>query len=371
MYEVTIIDYDHQGRGMARINDKICFIPNTMIDEIVKINIVKDKKKFMEGEVIEYIKTNPKRIDNICPYYKTCGGCDILHLPYDEQLIYKENKIKNIIKRYLKEDIKINNIVSSDKQFNYRNKVTLQVDKDKFGFYSKKSNDITPINKCLLLDNKLNDYIKTIDNTSEKIVLRTNGTDVLDNYNDRIIKTIGNKKYEVSLESFFQVNDNVTYKMYEKVKEYVNSTSNDTILDLYCCTGTIGIYISDNCKEVLGIEINKQAIKDAKKNKELNNLDNISFIAEDVSKVINKVNIKPTIVVVDPPRAGLDEKTIKEIIKMNPNRLVYVSCDPMTLVRDLNILKYYFNIKEITPFDMFPNTYHVESVCLLEKKVNS
>ena len=108
---------------------------------------------------------------------------------------------------------------------------------------------------------------------------------------------------------------------------------------------------------------------DANKNKELNNITNIDFIAQDVSKVINKIKFKPSIIVVDPPRAGLDEKTIKEIIKMNPNKLVYVSCDPMTLVRDLNILKFYFTIKEITPFDMFPNTYHVENVCLLTKRI--
>lgn len=367
MQEVTIIDYDHQGRGMARINNKICFIPNTMIDEVVKINITKEKKNFMEAEVVEYIKTNPNRKDNICPYYKTCGGCDILHLSYEDQLNYKYNKVVNIINRYVNEDIKINNIIS-DKQFNYRNKVTLQVDKNKIGFYSKKSNTITPIKECKLLDESLNNYIKTITNTNEKIVLRTNGTDVLDNYQDRIIKYIGDKKYSVSLESFFQVNDNVTYKMYEKVKEYVNSSKDDYVLDLYCGTGTIGIYLADNAKEVLGIEINKQAIKDANKNKELNNLDNITFIADDVAKVINKIDFKPSIVVVDPPRAGLDEKTIKEIIKMNPKRLVYVSCDPMTFARDLNILKYYFKIIEITPFDMFPNTYHVENVCLLERK---
>ena len=366
--EVTIIDYDHQGRGMARINNKIVFIPNTMIGEIVDIKITKEKKNFIEAEVINYIKTNPNRVDNLCPYYKQCGGCDILHLPYDEQLEYKYNKVKNIIKRYVKEDIKINNIVKSDKQFNYRNKVTLQVDKNKFGYYSKKSNNIIPIKKCLLLDDSLNDYISTIDNTKEKIVLRTNGKKILDNNNELITKEIGKYKYLVSLDSFFQVNDNVTFKLYEKVKEYCNSSDDDTILDLYCGTGTIGIYLSDKCKKVLGIEINKQAIKDANKNKELNNIDNIEFIAEDVAKVINKIKIKPDIVVVDPPRAGLDEFTIKEITKINPKRLIYVSCDPMTLARDLNILKYYFNIKEITPFDMFPNTYHIENVVLLEKK---
>ncbi len=368
MEEVIIIDYDHHGRGMAKINDKIVFIPNTMIGEKVKIKITKNKKNYMEGKVIEYIEENKNRVKNLCPYYEKCGGCDILHIPYNEQLLYKENKIKNIVSRYLKDDIHINNIVKSDKQFNYRNKVTLHTNNNKIGYYEKNSNNIIPINNCLLLNPTLNNYIKTIDKTNEELVLRTNGIDILDDNNSSIIKNIGKYKYLVSLKSFFQVNDNVTYKLYEKIKEYCNSTKEDTILDLYCGTGTIGIYLSEYCNKVLGIEINKQAIIDANKNKDLNNINNIEFIAEDVSKIINKIKFKPSIIVVDPPRAGLDEKTIKEIIKINPNKLIYVSCDPMTLVRDLNILKYYFNIKEITPFDMFPNTYHVESVVLMNRK---
>lgn len=368
MEEVTIIDYDHHGRGMAKINDKIVFIPNTMIGEIVKIKVTKNKKNYMEAQVIEYIKESKNRIKNLCPYYDKCGGCDILHLPYNEQLQYKENKIKNIISRYLKKDIKINNIIKSDKQFNYRNKVTLHAQNSKIGYYERNTNNIIPISNCLLLDTSLNNYIKTIDKLNEDLILRTNGKDILDDNNSFIKKNIGRYKYLVSLKSFFQVNDNVTFKLYEKVKEYCNSTREDNILDLYCGTGTIGIYLSDECNKVLGIEINKQAIIDANKNKELNNINNIDFIASDVSKVINKIKFKPSIIVVDPPRAGLDEKTIKEIIKMNPNKLVYVSCDPMTLVRDLNILKYYFKIEELTPFDMFPNTYHVECVCILKLK---
>lgn len=368
MEEVTIIDYDHHGRGMSKINDKIVFIPNTMIGEIVKIKITKNKKNYMEAEVIEYIKESNKRIKNLCPYYDKCGGCDILHLPYIEQLKYKENKIKNIISRYLKEDIKINTIINSDKQFNYRNKVTLHTKNNKIGYYERNTNNIIPISNCLLLDPSLNKYIKTIDTLDDELVLRTNGKDILDDNNSFIIKNIGKYEYLVSLKSFFQVNDNVTYKLYEKIREYCQATKEDNILDLYCGTGTIGIYLSDECNKVLGIEINKQAIIDANKNKELNNITNIDFIAGDVSKIINKIKFKPSIIVVDPPRAGLDEKTIKEIIKMNPKKLIYVSCDPMTLVRDLNILKYYFNIEEITPFDMFPNTYHVECACLLKLK---
>lgn len=365
---VTITDYDHKGRGIARINNKIVFIPNTIIGEIVEIKIIKEKKKYMEAIVLSFVKESPIRVKNNCPYYPKCGGCDLLHLPYEKQLKYKEEKVKNIINKYTKEEIKINNIVPSDKQFNYRNKVTLQVDRNKIGFYEKESNNIIEINKCLLLDNKLNDYLKKINNTTQQIILRTNSNEVLDNNRHTIIKEIGKYKYLVSLESFFQVNDNVTYKMYEQIKHYCNSTKNDFILDLYCGTGTIGIYLSEECKEVLGVEINKQAILDANRNKKLNNVNNIEFIANDVSKVINKIEFKPTIIVVDPPRAGLDEKTIKEIIKINPHTIVYTSCDPMTLARDLNILKYYFQIDEITPFDMFPNTYHVECVCVLKLK---
>lgn len=367
-YVVKIIDYDHQGRGIAKIDNKIVFIPNTIIDEEVKIKIVDNKKNYMEGIVINYLKESPIRRKDVCPYYEKCGGCSIMHLPYSEQLKYKQNKINNILKRYLKMDIKVKDIIPSDNEFYYRNKVTLHVDNNhNVGYYENKSNKIVKIDKCLLLDNKLNEYIKNIEKITKDITLRTNGVKVLDD-NSTIIKTIGNYKFNVSLESFFQVNDNVTYKMYEKIKEYAHATKKDNILDLYCGTGTIGIYLSNTCHEVLGIEINKQAIIDANKNKELNNIKNISFIADDVSNIITNLNFKPDIIIVDPPRAGLDHIAIDTIIKLHPQKIIYTSCDPMTLVRDLNILKEYYQIKELTPFDMFPNTYHIESVVLLERK---
>ncbi len=368
---VTITDYDHQGRGIGRINNKIIFIPKVMVGEKVKVKITIDKKKFMVGEVIELIEKNPKRVKNICPYYDECGGCDLLHLPYDEQLKYKQDKIKNIIGRYVDQNITIKNIIPSVNQFHYRNKVTLHVNHEKIGLYNKKSNKIVKLDNCLLLDKPINNYLKKIDANKYKnrteIILRTNGKDILDKQG-QIIKKIGDYQYYVSLNSFFQINDEVTKDMYDKIKEYANANRKDNVLDLYCGTGTIGLYLSKDANRVLGIEINKQAIDDAIKNKELNKVDNIDFIASDVSAIINDITFTPTIIVVDPPRAGLDEKAIKTIIKMHPNKLIYTSCDPMTLARDLKVLKDYFKIEEITPFDMFPNTYHVECVCLLTSK---
>ena len=181
-------------------------------------------------------------------------------------------------------------------------------------------------------------------------------------YGDKTItEELENFKYIISPKSFFQVNKNICLKLYKKIRDYVGENSN--ILDLYCGCGSIGIFVSKN-NNVLGVEINKSAINDANKNKKLNNLENVHFICGDSSI---KNNFKSNIVIVDPPRSGLNDKTIKKIKNLSPKKLIYVSCDPMTLVRDLNKLDQ-FNIIEITPFDMFPHTKHVECLCYLELK---
>ena len=166
--------------------------------------------------------------------------------------------------------------------------------------------------------------------------------------------------------SFFQVNDYQTKNLYDKVVEYASLNNNEIVLDLYCGTGTIGIYLSGHAKEVIGVEVNKDAIKDANINKKINNVENISFICDTTSNINEIVNKNIDVVIVDPPRSGLDKNTINYILKNNIKKVIYVSCDPMTLMRDLNILKEMYDIKEITPFDMFPHTYHVECVTMLK-----
>ena len=185
-----------------------------------------------------------------------------------------------------------------------------------------------------------------------------------------IVDKIGDYKFVISPKSFFQVNTLMAYKLYSKVLEYCGDLSNKRVLDLYCGTGTIGLFVSKGCLELVGIEICESAVMDANKNKELNNVSNARFICGDSGIELKKLNYKPDIVIVDPPRSGLDKLAINEVISLNAERLVYVSCDPVTLARDLNILKEYYNILEITPVDMFPNTHHVESVVLLTKVHN-
>ena len=361
-----ITEYDHYGRGITKKDNKIIFVNNALIGEEVEISIYNDKKSYSEANVTNYVVKSPKRRNNICKYYDKCGGCNILHMNYDEQLNFKQHKMENIISKYLNNNIKINNIVKSDNEFYYRNKVTLHFKDNIIGFYDKKSNNIVKIDNCLLLDETLNKEIPNID--KNHLIIRTNGKKILKDVNKKIECQIGNYKYNVSLEAFFQINNNVTKKMYDQIKEYANPTKDDIIYDLYCGVGTIGIYLANGAKKVYGIEINKQAILDAKENMLLNNINNMEFLSGSVDKTINKIKELPNIVIVDPPRAGLDNITIQTILKLKPQKIVYTSCDSMTLVRDLKILSEKYNVKEITPFDMFPNTYHVENVCILERR---
>ena len=178
--------------------------------------------------------------------------------------------------------------------------------------------------------------------------------------------TIGNKKYLEGINSFFQVNNTLTKELYDEVLINIKDKNYNKCLDLYCGTGTIGIYVSDYVKEVIGIDYNESNINDANKNKELNNTNNISFICDKVENKINEFN-DIDLVIVDPPRAGLDEKTKNYLKVINPERIIYVSCDPITLARDIKDLDTY-KVNYIKVFNMFPRTYHCETISVLERK---
>ena len=397
---IEINSLDHNGCGIGKIDNKIVFVRNALPGEIVDINIINEKRKFIEASVSKYINTSNKRINSPCPYFDICGGCDIMHMSYENQLIFKQDKIQNIVNKYIDNKVKINKIVKSSTNFNYRNKTTFQV-KQQLGLYKNKSYDIVPIEECIISNNLINNSIKYLKklnlNDINKIICRVGLNElmiIIETHNKNInieclkavassiylkvdneyklvygskyiYETIDNYKFLVSPDSFFQINIDTCNKLYNKIKEYIGT--NKKILDLYCGTGSIGIFVSKN-NNVLGIEINEYAIKDALRNKEINNVKNINFICGDSGEKINRLNFNPDIIIVDPPRSGLDKYTIQNIIKLNPRKLIYVSCDPMTMVRDLNILNKKYNIEEITPFDMFPNTKHVECLTLLNLK---
>lgn len=396
--EILITKLNHTGDGIGYINKKITFIPKTIPGDIIEAKIIKEHKNYIEAIPNEYKELSPNRVEIPCPYYKKCGGCQLMGLNYQEQLNYKKEKVINIINKYAK--LNLNPTIKESNQYQYRNKITLQVKNGKIGLYTSNSNDLTTINNCLLVSDNINKLIKIIKtnlNLSDisQIIIRNNNNQIMIQFkgeidesilietlsshvtslylNDKhlygtitITEILGKYQFLISPASFFQINHDQTINLYNQVKAYLGPNNNE-ILDLYCGTGTIGIYVSDYCKKLTGIELNSSSVKDAHNNIKLNKLNNIEIKQGDVGKVLEAKNSYDAIIV-DPPRSGLDKKTKETLLKIKSPKLIYISCDPITLARDINDLKELYQVEDITLFDMFPNTYHVESVVLLSLK---
>lgn len=386
---VKIDKLSHDLRGITKIDNKITFIPKTLPEEVVNIRITKQKKKFNEGCLTTIIEESKDRVKYICPYYDICGGCDTGHILYSKSIMYKKDVVVDIFKRYCDMDVDMDIVYDDDNIYNYRNKITLRVNDGKLALVGE---SLVNIDYCYLVNDNINKVIGILNGICldgiDEVIIR--GTDEImviikgnidndkliqilkDNVssifidgvkvfgNDYVMINVGNYRYAVYPDSFFQVNTKMISRLYDKVLEFAGR--GDKLLDLYCGAGTIGIYLANNFNSVRGIEQNESAIKGANLNKGINDIKNISFVCEKASDINEIVE---DVVVVDPPRSGLDSTTIKRILDSRIERLIYVSCNPITLARDINILKDKYNLVSMSLFDMFPNTSHAECVCLL------
>ncbi len=362
--KVKIEKLDDLGRGICKLNSKVTFVENTLPNEEVEIKLTKEKKKYNEAKVTSYIKVSDNRIEPKCKYYNICGGCDIMHMKYETQLNYKKEKVKTILKKYAQILIEPE-IIKSDKIYNYRNKITLHY-QDKLGYYKKGTNEIIEIKECNLVMKEINDYIKK-SKIKEDIIIRENqNKEIITSLNNKtMIEEINNLKFQVDALSFFQVNHYICSKIFDLLEENIDTC--ETCLDLYSGVGTLSIVASKKAKYVYSIEVNEYSHKNALKNKELNNATSIKFILGKVEDKIKNIHEKIDLIITDPPRTGMDKQTINVIKELSPKKIIYISCDPITLARDLKLLNNY-KLDKITLLDMFPNTHHIESFCVLLKK---
>jgi len=399
MEQVTINKLDNKGRGIGYTSGKIVFVKNALLGEVVTLKNIKEHKKYITADIQNIVKKSELRNIPKCPYYDSCGGCNLMHVGIDYQEEYKEEKVKEILKKYanIKENVKF---IKNNKELYYRNKVTLKVKNGEFGYYNDETHNFINVNNCLLVNNKINEFIKSnvIKINNGELVIRVNYQDELlisikseenisilndiNKYNvvgvvlnDKIIygtsffyDYIGDFKFKVSYNSFFQVNNYMASNIFMILKSNLKGKN---LLDLYCGVGTLGLSLKDNFESIYGIEKIENAIIDAKENALINNCHNAHFYAGDTYEVLKDINVSFDTIIVDPPRSGLNEETRNLIIKLKPDKLCYVSCDPFTLARDLNILNKFYDVEKINALDMFPNTYHVECVCILERTSKS
>ena len=386
---------DNQGRGITYFENKITFVENALEGERVSLVNLKRTKKYNEAEAENIEELNPNRVLPKCPYYKICGGCNLQHINYDYQSDYKLKKLKDIMMKYAGIDQFIR-IVKNDKELFYRNKITLKIEDNKWGYYNKNTHTFCEIENCLLAKPPINEIINKkqfINVNNGSIVIRTNykneillsiTTDreynidysklpenvvgiVVNNetvYKDNFFyDEIGQLKFKISYDAFFQVNNFIASNIFILLQSNLKGKK---LLDLYCGVGTLGQSLKDNFDDIYGIEINENAIINAKENAKMNGIKNSHYYAGDTYKILKDINVDFDTVIVDPPRSGLNSNTIELLLNIKPEKIAYISCNPMTLARDLKILKEHYDIVKLNGLDMFPNTFHIECVCVLK-----
>ena len=393
MVKVLIERLNDQLEGIGYVDGKIIFVPKTKVGEEVDVNVNFENSKFLRGEVTS-------NINNDCPYFNKCGGCYLRNYSYDETIKLKEENIKKLLNGIDAQKI---NIIKNPHPYNYRNKISLKVHNKQIGFYQDKSNDLVEINNCLIAKeaiNKLIPDLKNIGITNGFITIRCNYNDELlivietedsITYDFNILKDehkiagviinnkcilndnyffdkINNYLFKISYNSFFQVNNVIAGEIFKIIEE--NIGNDDEVLDLYSGVGTLSIAAASKAKHVIGVEVVANAVKNALVNMKLNKKDNLDFMLGDVPKVVGNIKNNIDTIIFDPPRKGLDNFTINYAIDKNPNKIIYVSCNPITLVRDLKLLSDKYKVKELTILDMFSYSYHYESVCILERVIN-
>ena len=447
-YIVNIESLGYEGEGVAKIDGYPIFISGALKGERVRIEIIKAKKKYAYGKLLEIVEKSNERREPKCINYEKCGGCTLMHLNYEGQLDFKFNRVKDCIKKIGGlDDNLVKYTLGMKNEYRYRNKAIFSVgiveEEIAIGFFSEKTHEIIDMNMCLLQDEEADKIVRIIRSWMIKysiipakkdgifqeqglirnimirkgfksnevmVVLVTtdkeipyieelisdlekevsNLTSVIQNINskdtnlvlgdkcvtlwgqDYICDYIGKYKFNISPLSFFQVNPAQTEGLYSKALEYANLSGNETVFDAYCGTGTITLFLSQKAKKVYGVEIVEQAVENARINAKQNGITNSEFSVGKSEEVIPELiqhGIKPEIIVVDPPRKGCDAKLLDAIGDAQPERVVYVSCDPSTLARDLKYLETKgYRVVEVQPVDMFPMTKHIESVALITRK---
>lgn len=390
--KIEKISYD--GKGIGYIDGKVAFVSNALPNEIVNAKIIKENKNYYECESLEIIEKSEKRVKPACPYFSECGGCSYMHVTHEDEVEYKVNALKEILKRNAVIDANVSTIISNN-ELGYRNKLSLKVENYKFGFYKEESHEFIKIDECLLASLairnifKLKEYLKFKEgnilirsNFNDEIIIKINSESSVDLnieklkehiklvgiiINDKIIygedffiEQVHNYFYKVNINSFFQINLNIL----DKVINLLREKEYNTVADLYCGVGTLGIPLKKD--KLFGIEIVKEAVLDATYNAKINKQDNKYMLGS--AEVISKINDIIDTIIIDPPRAGLNKKTLEFLVNYKSKNLIYMSCNPFTLVRDLGLLKDIYEVNDVYYLDMFPRTKHMECVLVLHRK---
>lgn len=410
-YTVEISAVSSDGNGVGHIDGFAVFVPRTAVGDTVRVRAKKVKPRFAVCEPLEIISPSADRIESDCGVFERCGGCQLRHMRYSAELLAKRAIVESAMQRIGGfKGFELDGITGMDIPKRYRNKMIFHISPSAHGFYAAKSHDIIPIDDCKIgieengkildavsgdvinqafirkafatgeimvvlsadkpIKNEIIEKLREINGISS-IIADINGRKTVLWGRERIEEALCGIKFEISADSFFQVNPVQTEKLYNKALEFASLTGNETVMDVYCGAGTISLCAAKSAKKVIGVEIVKRAVEDARKNAIINGIENAEFFADSAENIVPKLidgGSMPDVVILDPPRAGSDERTLGAIVKASPERIVYVSCNPATLARDAKFLaEHSYTPERAYAFDLFPRTMHIETVCKFNK----
>ncbi len=380
------------GDTVATINSETISVFGGIPGEVVLAEITQQKKtkrkrKKTIATVKQIVNSSRYRIKTPCNFYGFCTGCNWQHINYEYQLYLKQKLLHDELLKYFNK-VKIKNIIRSENQFHYRNHGRFTIRRNgQIGFTNKVTKRFVGINKCLIMNNKVNNHIQKLESEagettqmSIRVGVNTDSFLIQPKLNNSKIKTetgqkyyyekIKNQKFQISSPSFFQVNSDQISKMTEIILSLIDGLDKNLLVDAYAGVGTFGIMLNKKFKKIVGIEQSYSAVIDAKSN--IKNLDNYEMIIGNSEEIISAIKPKIDLLILDPSRKGCDEKLIQNLILEPVKNIIYISCDPKTLARDLSMLTQncIYEIRSINPIDLFPNTHHVESISLLTLKNN-
>lgn len=459
--EVEIDSAAYKGKGVGRLNGQAIFVPNTAPGDRVSVRVVKKKKSYLEGKLLEVLDPGEDRIEPKCQHAAACGGCNWQHIPYNKQLEFKRQQVKDHLQRIGGlVDLEPLPTVGCDKPFYYRNKMEYsighkrwlsreEINSDEYvddecfaaGLHAPGRFDkILNLQECHLqnpisyeildkvrswcVEHEIKPY-NTFDNTGfmRNVVIRTSHhtddllvnlvtnyeddqiidklsnhlldafpriTSIVNNVNDRpnptavgryektihgpgyITDHIGPYQFRIDANAFFQTNTQQAEKLYDIALDYADLSKEDTLYDLYCGVGTLGIYFSQQAGNVVGIESESVAVENARRNAEDNEITNIAFVEGDMKDTLDPSFVEehgsPDCLITDPPRAGMHKDVIQYLCELDLSKFVYISCNPSTMARDLKDLNNHYKVEQLQPVDMFPQTYHIEAVAKLRSR---
>ncbi len=450
---IKIDSLAYKGYGVGRVNSKVVFVGYACPGDTLKIEIYDEHKNYAFGRIIEIINPSQKRITPICKHFGICGGCDYLHIPYEEELYWKTEIFKTEFNKIFKDfenvnlinNINITNNFKNQNYLKYRQKIGLKIFPPFIGFYKKLSHHIVDIEYCHLAKEGVNELLKnirdlllsegyrnnllnkisqvTLTDTGlknitfslnnlipehnlifEDIMNKTRADNIFVEFkkekegkwdtgkniikysrdkNDKNLRGKGNyfilkgKKFAYDLPSFVQINKEQNENIIDIITAYIKNIKKskgiyfDNALDLFCGYGNITLFLADYVKMITGVEADGFGVKLGEKNLKLNDIKNINFVMSDVGDFLTKTEkgrINYDLIVLDPPRAGI-KGLVPKVAGLNPLSVIYISCDSMTLLRDLKVFaEMGYLIEQINLIDMFPRTYHMEHIAFLSKK---